>query len=89
MLVTVTTMPAIALDLKTAYQAALVCSAGLLGAKAGQEESEAGIPAARAALLPQLSFPIKKTGRRLSPAYLNSKRASTDSGKQELVSFVS
>ena len=57
-----TAMPAVAVDLKSAYLAALVYDAELLAAKAGLEESEEGVPVARAALLPQLAYTTAEPG---------------------------
>lgn len=78
--------PAVALDLKAAYQAALGYDTELLGAKASREESEAGVPAARAGLLPQLSFSYQKNKADTVTSYLNSTRASVDSGRYDSLS---
>lgn len=53
-------MPASALSLKEAYQSALEFDADLLAAKAAREETQEGVPIARAALLPQLSYSRQK-----------------------------
>lgn len=81
-------MPAVALDLKTAYQAALVYDAELLAAKAGLEESEEGVPVARAALLPQLSYSAQKNRADTTTSFLDSARPDVESGKYDSGSSV-
>ena len=76
-----TATPAFALDLKTAYQAALAYDAELLAAKASQEETAAGVPMARAQLLPQVSYSTQRNRVETHTDYLDSKYPSTDSGK--------
>ena len=50
LLSTLAVSSASAVDLKTAYQAAILYDAELLAAKASMEEYEEGVPVARAAL---------------------------------------
>lgn len=73
--------PAVAVDLKTAYQAALTYDAELLAAKASQEETEAGVPMARAQLLPQLSYSTQRNRVNTNTEYLKSRYPRTDSGE--------
>lgn len=76
-------MPAQAIDLKNAYQAAMVYDAELLAAKAAQEEAEAGVPYARAALLPQLSYSTQRNKVETNTSYVSGKYPSTDSGRYD------
>jgi outer membrane protein, protease secretion system len=54
-------MPAAAISLEEAYLAAQQYDADLQVAKAAQEETQEGVPVARAALLPQVSYSMQKT----------------------------
>jgi TolC family type I secretion outer membrane protein len=76
-------MPAAAVDLKSAFQAALVYDAELLAAKASQEETDAGVPLARSALLPQLSYSSQRNKVETNTSYVNGKYPSTDSGRYD------
>lgn len=75
--------PAMAFDLKEAYQTAIHYDAELLAAKAGQEETAAGVPVARAALLPQLNYSWQKNRAETVTSYLDSTRADTESGRYD------
>lgn len=76
-------VPATAVDLKSAYQAVLAYDAELLAAKASLEDSEEGIPIARSALLPQLSYSMQKNKADTTTTLLHSNRPSTDSGRYD------
>lgn len=78
-----TAIPAAAVDLKTAYQAAIAYDAELLAAKASLDETDAGVPAARAALLPQLSYSTQKNRVDTNTSYVGNKFPSSDSGKYD------
>jgi outer membrane protein, protease secretion system len=83
-LLTVTaTLPAAAVDLKTAYQAALVYDAELLAAKASLVEYQEGVPAARSALLPQVSYSTQRNRVDTLTSYVNGKYPDSDSGKYD------
>ena len=73
--------PVWAIDLKDAYQAAIAYDAELLAAKAAQQETEAGVPMARAQLLPQLSYSTQRNKVETDTEYLKSSGPRTDSGK--------
>lgn len=77
----VMTLPVNAMDLKGAYQAALSYDAELMAAKASREEWEAGVPLARAALLPQLSYSAQRNKSETTTSYLNSTRPDVESGR--------
>ena len=81
-----TAMPAVAVDLKSAYLAALVYDAELLAAKAGLEESEEGVPVARAALLPQLAYTTQQNRAETTTSFLNRPLPDVDSGKYDSAS---
>ena len=73
--------PAVALDLKDAHQAALAYDADLLTARAANEEAQEGVPIARAALLPQLSYSRQRNRASTLTEYMNSTRPDVDSGR--------
>ena len=79
----VTATSAVAVDLGSAYREALVYDAELLAAKAGMEESAEGVPVARAALLPQLSYSTQRNKADTNTNYLNTWRANYDSGQYD------
>ncbi len=83
LLVGITATPAIAVDLESAYRAALIYDAELLAAKAGMEESLEGVPIARAALLPQLSYSTQRNKSDTTTEYLNTKRPNYESGRYD------
>lgn len=74
-------MPAAALSLKEAYQAALEYDADLLAARSAQEESREGVPVARAALLPQLSYSKQRNRADTETNYLDPRYPDKDSGR--------
>ena len=79
----ITATSVFAVDLGSAYREALVYDAELLAAKAGMEESEEGVPAARAALLPQLSYSTQRNKSDTNTNYLNTRRANYESGRYD------
>lgn len=81
--IVVTALPAAAVDLTGAYQAALVYDAELLAAKANRDEYEEGVPVARAALLPQLSYSTQRNKALTNTNYLNTQRPNFDSGRYD------
>ena len=74
-------MPAVALSLKEAYQAAIEYDADLLAARSAQEESREGVPIARASLLPQLSYTKQRNRSDTNTNYLDPRYADKDSGR--------
>ena len=74
---------ATAVDLKTAYQAAILYDAELLAAKASMEEYEEGVPAARAALLPQLGYSTQRNKAETTTEYLRTRRPDSESGRYD------
>ena len=78
-----TAIPAAAIDLKTAYQAAMTYDAELLAAKAAQQETEAGVPYARAALLPQIGYSTQRNKVDTVSSRVDGDYPSVDSGKYD------
>ena len=77
-------LPAAAVDLKGAYQAAIAYDAELLAAKSSLEQYEEGVPVARAALLPQLSYSTQTNKADTNTNYLNyPARPNYDSGRYD------
>ena len=74
-------LPASSLSLKEAYLAALEYDADLLAARSAQEESREGVPVARAALLPQISYSKQRNRADTNTNYLDSKYPDQDSGR--------
>ncbi|WP_153110554.1 TolC family outer membrane protein [Propionivibrio limicola] len=72
--------PAHALDLKTAYESALVYDAEYLAARSARDEATEGVPVARAALLPQLSYYYQTNRAKTDTHYIESARPDTESG---------
>ncbi|MBK8120282.1 MAG: TolC family protein [Sulfuritalea sp.] len=83
-----TAMPAVAVDLKSAYLAALSYDAELLAAKAALKESEEGVPVARAALLPQMGYSTQKNKAETTTSFLNRPLPDVDSGRYDSASSV-
>ena len=74
---------ATAVDLRTAYQAAILYDAELLAAKASMEEYEEGVPVARAALLPQLGYSTQRNKAETTTEYLRTRRPDSESGRYD------
>ena len=74
---------ATAVDLKTAYHAAILYDAELLAAKASMEEYEEGVPVARAALLPQLGYSTQRNKAETTTEYLRTRRPDSESGRYD------
>ncbi len=83
LLSTLAVSSASAVDLKTAYQAAILYDAELLAAKASMEEYEEGVPVARAALLPQLSYSTQRNKAETTTEYLHTRRPDSESGRYD------
>lgn len=81
LLMSVIVAPVAAVDLKTAWLAAMDYDAELLASKASQEEAQEGVPVARSALLPQLGYTWQSNRSETTTTYLNSARSSVDSGR--------
>ena len=78
-----TAAPAMALDLKSAYQAAMIYDADLLAAKSANDEAQEGVPNARASLLPQLSYSLGKNSVTTLTHYLKGPNPDANSGRYD------
>lgn len=73
--------PGLAVDLKTAFEAALTYDAELQAAKASRDESAEGVAVARAPLLPQMNYSYQRNRAETLTHYIDSKVADQESGR--------
>lgn len=78
-----TAMPAAALNLSEAYAAALDYDADLLTAKAARDETQAGVPVAWSAMLPQLSYTAQKNKANTRVEYKDERVPEKDYGNYD------
>ena len=73
--------PALALDLKTAFETALTYDAELLAAQASRDEAVEGVGVARASLLPQVNYSYQRNRAETLTHYIDSKVADSETGR--------
>ncbi len=73
--------PALALDLKSAFETALVYDAELLAAQAARDESVEGVSVARASLLPQINYSYQRNRAETLTHYIDSNAPDSETGR--------
>ena len=73
--------PALAFDLRTAFETALTYDAELLAAQASRDEVVESVGVARAQLLPQVNYSYQRNRAETLTHYIDSKLADSETGR--------